>query len=237
MKVKILGTGSTYSESNCTSIIINNNLLIDISPGLTKQLIKEKYDLRNINTILITHLHHDHILDFPTLISNIKVLKIKHKITIYGPKNTKDKLLSLLTLLEETENYEFANNYLNFIEINNNQEINLKQYSIKVKKVSHNKIESYGFIINSILGITGDSTYCQSIEEIYKNSKIFISDCSVVKSDINHMGIDSIISLQKINDTKQIIPVHYRDETKEKLKSMNLEKVLIVDDRYQFTIE
>lgn len=237
MEVKILGTGSTYSESNCTSIIIDKNILIDLSPGTTKQLLKAKYDLRSINTILITHLHFDHILDFPIFISNIKILKIKHKINIYGPKDTKDKLLSLLEILDETENYQFANNNLNFIEIYNNQEINTNNYFIKVKKVVHNETEAYGFIINSHLGITGDSTYCKNIEEIYKASDILICDCSVVKSDIYHMGIDSIISLQNIDNTKKIIPIHYRDETKKILKEMNLKNIVIVKDGYEFTIE
>ena len=237
MEVKILGTGSTYSKSNCTSIIIDNNLLIDLSPGVVKQLINENYNLSNLKTILITHLHFDHILDFPILIANIKLIKLNHKINIYGPKNTKDKLLSLLKILDENENYQFAENNFNFIEISEKQKININKYSIKIKKVKHNKIEAYGFIINSLLGITGDSTYCQSIEEIYQNSNILICDCSVVKSDINHMGIDSIISLQKINDTKQIIPVHYRDETKEVLKELSLKNILIIDDKYKFTLE
>ena len=46
MKVKILGTGSIYSKSNCASLIIENNILIDIGPGTIKQLIKENYDLK-----------------------------------------------------------------------------------------------------------------------------------------------------------------------------------------------
>ena len=51
MKVKILGTGSIYSKSNCASLIIENNILIDIGPGTIKQLIKENYDLKEIDTI------------------------------------------------------------------------------------------------------------------------------------------------------------------------------------------
>ena len=99
MKVKILGTGSIYSKSNCASLIIENNILIDIGPGTIKQLIKENYDLKEIDTILLTHLHSDHILDFPTFIVNIEVLGIKHKIDIYAPKTTKEKLLTFIRLM------------------------------------------------------------------------------------------------------------------------------------------
>lgn len=237
MEVKILGTGSIYSESNCTSMIINDNLLIDLSPGTTKQLIKEKYNLKNINTILITHLHCDHILDFPILISNLKILDKQPKITVYGPKNTKNKLLSLFKVLDEDECYEFVNNNLNFIEIYNDKEFIVDNYYIKVKQVTHNETESYGYIINSLIGITGDSTYCENIKKIYQECKILICDCSVEKSDIHHMGIDSIQKLQNINNDKLIIPIHYRDKTKEKLKEINLNNVIIVNDNYKFVIE
>lgn len=63
MKVSILGTGSIYSKSTCASLIINHNILVDLGPGVIKQLLKQEYDLRRIDTILITHLHSDHILD------------------------------------------------------------------------------------------------------------------------------------------------------------------------------
>lgn len=51
------------------------------------------------------------------------------------------------------------------------------------------------------------------------------------------MGIDNVKKLLVQNKNLQIIPVHYRDSTKEQLIKMNLENILIVDDRYKFEME
>lgn len=237
MKITMLGTGSIYSKSNCARLIIDNNILIDIGPGTIKQLIKENYDLKQIDTILLTHLHSDHILDFPTFIVNIEVLGIKNKIDIYSPRGTKEKLLILTRLMYEDYFDEFINKYLNFIEIYDNFEIKNKHHNIKVKEVFHKGIEAYGFIIDSKLGITGDSSLCDSIVYISNNSSIIICDCSQKIGDEYHMGIDNIKKLLGQNKNLQIIPTHYRDSTKEQLIKMNLENILIVDDGYKFEME
>ena len=235
MKVKILGTGSIYSKSNCASLIIENNILIDIGPGTIKQLIKENYDLKEIDTILLTHLHSDHILDFPTFIVNIEVLGIKHKIDIYAPKTTKEKLLTFIRLMYGDYFDEFVDKYLNFIEIFDDFEI--ENHNIKVKEVAHKGIEAYGFIINSKLGVTGDSSLCDNIKFISKNCDIMICDCSREIGDKYHMGIDNIKELLLFNKNLKIIPTHFRDNTREKLKLMNLKNIFIVNDGYEFELE
>lgn len=235
MKVKILGTGSIYSKSNCASLIIENNILIDIGPGTIKQLIKENYDLKEIDTILLTHLHSDHVLDFPTFIVNIEVLGVKHKIDIYSPKGTKEKLLSFVRLMYGDYFDSFVDKYLNFIEIYD--DFVIENHNIKVKEVLHSGIKSYGFIINSKLGVTGDSSLCDNIKFISKNCDIMICDCSQEIGDKYHMGIDSIKELLMHNKNLKIIPTHFRDNTREKLKLMNLKNISIVDDGYEFELE
>lgn len=236
MKVKILGTGSIYSKHNCASLIIDDEILVDVGPGVVKQLIKGKNDLRKINSILITHLHSDHILDFPAFIVNAEIMKRKNNINIYSPEGTKEKLISLLKLLYGNYFDNFANEYLNFKNISNNDILEINNKYIQVKSVEHEGIETYGFIIDSKIGITGDSSFCDNIVNIYNDSHILICDCSNIKGDKYHMGIDSIKKLINIDDRKKIIPTHYRDITKEKIKEMRLNNVLIVEDGYEFEI-
>lgn len=237
MEVTILGTGSIYSKSNCASLIIDNNILIDLGPGVVKQLLKQDYDLKNIDTILITHLHPDHILDFPTFIVNVEVLGIKHKINIYSPKGSKDKLLSLLSLMYGNYFNDFVNKYLNFIDIIDNKSFIVNKYVFKTKKVIHTGIDSYGFIVDSKLGITGDTSLCDGVKEIFSESKVLICDCSLINGDIYHMGIDSIIELLKNNKEKIVILTHFRDSTKELVQNINLDNVSIVEDGYKFILE
>lgn len=46
MKTTMLGTGSIYSKSNCASLIIDNNILIDIGPGTINKNEFRKYTNR-----------------------------------------------------------------------------------------------------------------------------------------------------------------------------------------------
>ena len=48
-------------------------------------------------------------------------------------------------------------------------------------KVNHEGIEAYGFIINDKLGLTGDSSLCDGVQEIFSNSKIIVADCFFYK--------------------------------------------------------
>ena len=51
------------------------------------------------------------------------------------------------------------------------------------------------------------------------------------------MGIDNIKELLLYNKNLKIIPTHFRDNTREKLKLMNLKNIFIVDDGYEFELE
>lgn len=236
MEITMLGTGSIYSKSNCASLIIDNHILIDLGPGVVKELLKQEINLQNIDTIFITHLHSDHILDFPIFIVNLEVLGINHNITIYAPKGTKDKLLTLLNLMYGEYFNGFINQYLEFIDITDDKSFNINHHSIKCKEVIHTGIESYGFIIDSKLGITGDSSLCDGVKQIFNETQIIISDCSCINGDIYHMGIDNILELSE-NKKKKVILTHFRDSTKKYVKTLDLDHIHIVEDGYKFKME
>ena len=237
MEVTLLGTGNSYTKYNCASCIIDKKILVDIGPGTIKELIKLNYSLENIESILITHLHSDHILDFENFIVNLEVLKTNKKIKILGPKGTEELLVKLLQLFYKDYYDEFVKEHIEFIEINDDVDfLNFGNYKIKIEKVNHYGMESYGYIIDGKIGITGDTTICKGVKNIFDNSKIMIADCSLIKGDINHMGIDNIVDLIEENPNKQIIVTHLREETRKILNDMNVNNIIIKEDGYIFNI-
>lgn len=236
MEITILGTGSIYSKSNCASLIIDDHILVDLGPGVVKQLLKQNVNLKNIDTILITHLHSDHILDFPTFIVNIEELGFNHKLNIYSPRGTKNKLLALLNLMYGDYFNEFVNKYLSFIDLFDNQSFIVDKHIFETKKVIHTGIESYGFIVDSKLGITGDSSLCDGVEKIFSESKMIICDCSFIKGNEYHMGIDNVLELLEKYKERKVILMHFRDKTKEYVQTLKLDNGFIVEDGYKFVL-
>ena len=65
MKVELIGTGAIYTKYNSACTLINNDMIIDMPNGTLKQLLKKNYRPEKIKTIVITHMHGDHIADLP----------------------------------------------------------------------------------------------------------------------------------------------------------------------------
>lgn len=236
MKVQILGTGSIYSKSNCAGILIDDSILVDVGPGIVKYILKNNIDLAKIDTIIFTHLHFDHIVDLPLFLVDSNVTHINHKINVYGPKGTDDKIRNLCRLLNNRKTDRYIKDYVNFFKIKDGSTITVHDHTFTAFEVIHGYIEAYGYVVDEKLGISGDCTMCENIKQTARDCSTMICDCSFETGDHNHMGIDNIIELKSLNEKLDIIPVHYRDATREKLRSMRLSKIHVIDDGYSFKI-
>ncbi len=89
MKIRVLGcSGSAIHGLDTTSFVINDTILIDAGTGVRKLSITE---LKNIESIFITHSHLDHITYLP-FIADALFDESDHSITIYCLKETEQQL-------------------------------------------------------------------------------------------------------------------------------------------------
>lgn len=140
MRVVVLASGSkgnsTYIEDN------NAKILIDL--GVSSSYVEENLKLigvnpKDINCILITHTHSDHILGLKSFISKY------------------DTSLLISPKMEPEIKKKLSNPNLIYFR----KEMDLDGISIKIIKNSHDS-ESYGFIINEKLVYITDTGYLNS---------------------------------------------------------------------------
>ena len=237
MKVRLLGTGAIYSKYNCASELIDDKILVDVGNGVLKELKKINYDFAKLEMIIITHLHADHYADLPALILNLEVEENLKPIYIAGPKELKENLTELCHIYYQDFFDKFFEEKIKFIEILPETKVIdvLNDYDIKIQKVNHYNIESYGYIINNKIGITGDTCLCKEVLNIFENSEIVITDISMIEGTNYHMGINDIEIIRKTYKNK-IIATHLRDDTREELKKKCLKDVIIKEDGVEMII-
>jgi ribonuclease Z len=95
IKINFLGTSASIPSANRnpTSILIrynDENILVDCGEGTQRQMRKAKLNPCNINKILITHWHGDHVFGLPGLFQTLALSSYNKEMLIFGPKGTKE---------------------------------------------------------------------------------------------------------------------------------------------------
>jgi len=195
-RIVLLGTGCPspshirYGPSTLISTE-KHKILIDAGSGVTQRLSEFGLAPSEIDIILITHLHSDHIVDLYQLyISGWHTGRTK-PFKIVGPKGIKkffDKTveayaeeLNLRVDWEKRPNHEGLD--INIIEIDNEfiyEEMGIKITSIEVQ---HQPVEpAYGyqvFVDDKKITYSGDTRYSKNLEKASKNAEYLIHEVFV----------------------------------------------------------
>lgn len=94
--VALLGTkggpairpGSTMPTSSLVSLN-GHQMIVDCGLGVSRGLIDQGMQLRDLDTIFITHMHSDHYLELGPLIHTAWTAGLKTKVTIFAPEGIK----------------------------------------------------------------------------------------------------------------------------------------------------
>ena len=149
ISVHILGANSAVPNNDrfptCQCICHDSeNILIDCGEGAQINLSRYKLKIAKINTILISHLHGDHVYGLPGLIGSFNLTGRKDPITIVGPQGIK----AFLTGVFQTT-HVFLNFEINFKELEHDgleKIIDLKRITIEAFPMKH-RVPTYGYKI------------------------------------------------------------------------------------------
>ena len=175
--IKILGAyGSKTVRTAMTCIQVTDNIVIDAGNILHAL----DHDARNINHIILTHSHLDHLVDIPFLI-DIFFEARQEPLIIYGLKGTLDNLRKHILNWEVWPDFTeipltISNeSSVKFCEIELDTEFTIDNVTFKAKKTNHTP-SSCGYVITKngySTFFTADTYKCETIwQELNNNPNI-----------------------------------------------------------------
>ena len=180
----------------CILVAAGDDLfVVDIGDGSNQNLRSWNIDFRNIEAVLITHLHSDHIADLPGLHQNAWVVgERSSKLKVFGPEGV-DQFTQGIEMAY-AHDYVFRNEhhgdavapleYAGFdtsvIDLNNPVIFDNGELKITAFRVVHEPIEpalGYKFEYKGrSLVITGDTSYTQSVIDNAMNVDVLFHEAS-----------------------------------------------------------
>ena len=224
MKFTILGCGSSMGvprpdgffgncdpknkknyRTRCSALFQSKsqNILIDTSPDLREQLLKNK--IKKIDKILYSHLHADQTHGINDL--RIFFLKNKKPIPVYADTSTKKYLTRSFSYCFNQNN----NQYPPILKLNKIKKKfyfkdGLKKISIRSIKVKHGKVDSICYIFNNKLAYISDVNKIYKKDfRYFKNLKYLIIDSLRYQNHPSHLNLVESLNLIKLFSPKKAI--------------------------------
>jgi phosphoribosyl 1,2-cyclic phosphate phosphodiesterase len=184
------------------------NILIDTSPDIRSQLLKNK--ISNINTVLYSHLHADQTHGINDL--RFFFLKNKKKIPVYADLITRKYLLENFTYCFKKDHYPPTLD-LKKIKTNLKFTSNNKTLSVRAVPVKHGSINSIAYIFNKKCAYASDVNFIYKKDIGYfKNLKYLILDCLRYDPHPSHFNLNQCLEIVKKLKPKKTILTNLSSE-------------------------
>lgn len=168
MKVKIIGGfGGPAPGRRCTSLLINDELLLDLGAASVGMSEAEK---KSLKYIFLSHVHLDHIKELPHLVGDLMKLGRK-SVEVHCNEFTEKALRNhVFNNILYSDITDTGSNLLKFVETKSEVEVTIGPYKIIPVSVNH-PCKAFGFIVKkggeSII-FTMDTGTCPRLWEVAK---------------------------------------------------------------------
>ena len=192
-------------RTRCSALIksSNENVLIDTSPDLRQQLLKNK--ITQIDKVLYSHMHADQTHGINDL--RIFFIKKRKPINVYADRPTSKYLKNTFAYCFKNNNKEYpATLKLNQIKKKLSMNDLSKKIYIKPIKVKHGNVDSICYIIDKKIAYISDvSDINKKNYKYFFNLKYLIIDCLWYRNHPSHLNLEKSLKLIKIFSPKKAI--------------------------------
>ena len=223
MKITLLGTGTSQGVPvigcNCkvcssidlkdkrlrSSVMIevdNQVFVVDTGPDFRQQMLRE--NVQNIDAILFTHHHKDHVAGM----DDIRAFNHKWKkdIQVYCNIITENALYKEFPYIFSNDNYPGVPKVN--LNIFTNSTFSINSTEIIPIKGKHHKLTVYGFRIKNFIYLT-DVNFVSDIEKAkMHDADLIILDALRIKEHISHYSLGEAVSLIKELKPKKALFTH-----------------------------
>ena len=214
-------------RTRCSAILQTktDNVLIDTSPDLRTQLIKNK--INKIDKVLYSHLHADQTHG----INDLRVFYIKNKkpIPIFADKKTRKYLINTFSYCFKNSSKEYpAILKMNLVKDKFLIKDGSKKVTIKSIKVEHGKVDSICYIFNKKLAYISDVSKIHKKDyKFFKKLKYLVIDCLWYKNHPSHLNLEQSLKLIRKFLPKKAILTNLHSELDYKILKKKLPKNII----------
>lgn len=225
MKITVLGCGSSAGtpvincacpvclsenkknkRSRCSTLVSSDkkNILIDTSPDLKQQVMRE--GVREVDAVLFTHHHADHCHGIDDLRAFCQ--RKKSAIPIFANELTMHEFENKFgyAIREETGVWETPVLKKNILKCY--ESIKIDDLMITPIPIMHGKLEILGFRINDFAYITDVSSIPDGAFKALMNLDILFLDCLRFEPHYAHIGFDQSIALARKIKAKRTFFIH-----------------------------
>lgn len=157
-----------------------DTILIDPGPGSVRQLLKLGFSYNDLDSIILTHFHPDHCLDFISFLFACKypLAPRRKDLCVIGALGLKRFYKGVLGVFGDAIIPEIFELSLKEVQeatiVGNKTELTIKPLVHSNNSIGIRYRDGYG----KILCYSGDTDYCENIVELAKRADLLILECS-----------------------------------------------------------
>ena len=243
MRITMLGTGAAFVDPDRAQsgilVTLDNgrNYLFDCGAGITRNMVRANVSPADVSAVFLTHLHHDHICDFPLFVITGWMWDREDSPVVIGPKGTQHFVTNLFEGGAFKADFDARSSYPRrqknisairpkVIEASPGvayEDEHVRMICDWVEHIPREVSECFGVRFEAegkVIAFSGDTSPCESMVRLAKDADLLIHECTFPESFIEHRRRTGVGTFAHTSPTelgqlatraevKRLLPTHF----------------------------